>query len=321
MSRLVPFLPLLLMTCLLLSMPASAQTLSFATGNTSGTYYPYGGGLCSIWSKHLPHVNIKAEVTGASVTNIIQVARKESEVALVQGDTFVNAREGTGQYPEKLPVSMLFAAYPQVVHVLTLADSGITGLADLAGKRVSLGAPGSGTAMTAGLILDALGIDRSGMELQNLSYSETVNALRDGNLDAGFIVAGAGVSAVVELALTRDIQLIAFSDEQMQKIMQAHDAYTAFTLPPGVYHGVDAPVQLPTLWNLVIVHDEMPEELVYALTKTTFEQIEALREISHVAKFTTPESAAAFAPSQFHPGALRYYREHGYFTEVAHAGD
>ena len=125
------------------------STFAIATGGPAGLYYPYGGGMASIWSKELPHVNAKAEVTGGSVTNVIQVARHESELGIAMADVVTDAYLGTGRFPNALPLRVLFTAYPNIVHILTLRGSGVEKVAELQGKRVSLGAAGSGTAVAA----------------------------------------------------------------------------------------------------------------------------------------------------------------------------
>ena len=133
----------LLLACLCLAGCDNAyapQTFAIATGGPAGLYYPFGGGMASIWSKQLPHVNAKAEVTGGSVTNVIQVARKESELGIAMADVVTDAYMGKGKFPQPLPLRVLFTAYPNIVHILTLQGSGIKSVADMQGKRVSLGA-------------------------------------------------------------------------------------------------------------------------------------------------------------------------------------
>jgi len=139
--------------CGLAGCDSTRSTMTFATGNPSGVYYPYGGGLASIWSRTLDGVNVKAEVTGASVINVIQVARGESEMGIAMGDVVISAYRGEGRFPEPLPLRTLFAAYPNFFHLVALAASGIVNVDDLRGKRVSMGAPGSGTAVAAENVL------------------------------------------------------------------------------------------------------------------------------------------------------------------------
>ena len=130
---------LLLSAFLLAGCGQSERTLAIATGGPAGLYYPFGGAMASLWSEVLPGVNAKAEVTGGSVTNVIQVARQESDLGIAMADVVSSAYTGTGRFPEPLPLRVLFTAYPNVVHMLSLRDSGIKTIDDLAGKRVALG--------------------------------------------------------------------------------------------------------------------------------------------------------------------------------------
>ena len=249
----------------------TAQTLSFATGNPAGLYYPLGGGLASIWSRTVAGVNMKAEVTAGSVTNLIQVAKLESDIGFSQGDSVADAVIGEGRFRDPLPLAVLGKMYPNVVHVVALASSGIVSIEDLRGKRVSVGPPGSGNAVTAWNILNALEINEDDFVVRQLNFTETSNGLKDGTLDAGFIAAGIGVAAVVELAVARDVVLVPFTDEEITAVTDAIPAYSAFSVPPGVYRGVDEPVQTPSLWNLLVVNQSMNEDLAYRLIKALFD--------------------------------------------------
>ena len=200
MKKVAAVLVLVVSAC---SESTQPSTFAIATGGPAGLYYPYGGGMASIWSKELPHVNAKAEVTGGSVTNVIQVARHESELGIAMADVVTDAYLGTGRFPNALPLRVLFTAYPNIVHILTLRGSGVEKVAELQGKRVSLGAAGSGTAVAAENILTGLGLTLDDIAPAYLSFGETTSALKDGTIDAGFVVGGLGIAAVTELAVTR----------------------------------------------------------------------------------------------------------------------
>ncbi len=288
---------------------AFGQTLSIATGNPAGMYYPLGGGLASIWSHHIDGVNMKAEVTAGSVTNLVQIAKLESDVGFAQSDAVADAVVGTGRFPNPLSLAILGKLYPNVVHLVTLNDSKIEEVSDLKNKRVSVGPPGSGNAVTAWNVLNALGITENDLVVRQLNYTETSNGLKDGTIDAGFIAGGIGIAAVVELAVARDMVLVPFTDEEIAVVVDAVPAYSAFSVPPGVYRGVDEPVQTPTLWNLLVVNQSMDEELAYRLIKAVFEFRSDLESISQVAKFIVPENAATVGSLPLHPGARRYYDE------------
>ncbi|TDI47330.1 MAG: TAXI family TRAP transporter solute-binding subunit [Acidobacteria bacterium] len=299
----------LLAALLLAPQVVQCQTLSFATGNPSGIYYPLGGGLASIWSRYVDGINIKAEVTAGSVTNLVQVAKLESHVGFAQGDSVADAVAGEGRFPYPLPLAILGKMYPNVVHLVTIEGSGITSVDDLRGKKVSVGPPGSGNFVTAWNILTALGITERDFTVRQLNYSETSNGLKNGTIDAGFIAGGLGIAAVVELAVTRKMVLVPFTDEEMKKVTAHIPAYSTFSVPPGVYRGVDEPVQTPTLWNLLVVHRDMDEDVAYRLIKALFDFRGTLEKISRVARLIVPETAASIGSLPLHPGAKRYYDE------------
>lgn len=299
---------LTILTLWFLSTIALAQQYSIAAGNPSGLYYPIGGNLASIWSRTIPDFNMKAEVTDASVANVIQVAIGSSEVGFSQGDVVLDAYQGQGKFSQPLDISVLFAVYPNLVHAITRSNSGIQSISDLKGKVVSVGAPGSGTAITAVNILNQLGVESDSFRIQHLDYIETANAIRDGKIDAGFIVGGIGVAAIVELALTRGIQIINFSNEEMSVIQQTYPAYISFTIDAGVYRGV-AHTQVPAVWNVLVVNQSMSDELAYQLTKQTFEHTDELRLSSVAADYITLENAHQLKQIPLHPGAQRYIDE------------
>lgn len=284
----------------------SPTTMSFATGNPSGIYYPYGGGLASIWSRTLDGVNMKAEVTGASMINVIQVARGESEVGIAMGDVVASAYLGVGRFSEPLPVRTLFAAYPNYVHLVALADSDISSAQDLRGKRVSMGAPGSGTAVAAENVLAGLGISLSDVQAQYLNFSGTADGLKDGVLDAAFVVGGLGIGVVKELALTRDVVLVALTPEEASTLNAQFPAYVQERIPAGAYRGVTEDVLTLSIWNLVVVNEGMDDELAWRLVCSLYQQQPQLQQIVSAASFSVPANAARMKAVPLHSGAQRF---------------
>lgn len=295
-----------------------ANNYSIAAGSPSGIYYPYAGSLATLWSNKIEDFNIKAEVTDGAVVNVIQVAVGESEAGFAQGDVVMDAFFGRGKFtspldsdiPAPLDIAVLFALYPNLVHLIVRDNTKINTIDDLKGKKVSIGAPGSGTATAALNILTTLGITPEDFSIQYLDYIETANAIRDGNIDAGFIVSGIGVAVIVELALTRNIKLINFSDAQMDLIQTRYPAYTPFTLEAGVYKSKSkASIQTPSVWNVLVVNKHTDDKLAYDLTRITFDNIGQLRKAVHVATYTTPANAHCLEDVPLHPGAMRYFNE------------
>jgi TRAP transporter TAXI family solute receptor len=282
------------------------QTFAIATGGPAGLYYPFGGGMASIWSRELPHVNVKAEVTGGSVTNVIQVARKESELGIAMADVVTDAYLGSGRFPEPLPLRVLFTSYPNIVHILTLEGSGIESVADMRGKRVSLGAAGSGTAIAAENVLTGLGIAISDIAAAYLSFAETTSALKDGTIDAGFVVGGLGLAAVTELSVTRDLHLVALSDDEVDRLGRQFPAYSEAVIPADTYNGVTRDLQALGIWSAVVVHADVPAALAYELTCTIYRNKDALLKVSPVARAMTIENIHRLPAVPLHEGTQAY---------------
>lgn len=294
---------------LLLMLPTAlhAENYSIGTGGQSGIYYPFGGALAKVWSEHVDDVNVKAEVTAASVENTIKVVRGDMIAGIAMGNVVLDAYKGEGKFKSAMPVNTLFALYPNLVHAISLKKSGITSLNQLKGKRISLGAPASGTAVTSAALLESMGIDiKNDIDAVYLNYSETTNALANGQIDAGFIVGGQGVGAVTQVALTHDINLIPITDEQSAAFMAQYPAYSSYTIPESVYNKVGA---VPTLsvWNVLVVSATMSDEMAFNLTKAAFENMGEVRKVVKVAEATTPENAFRLKGVPLHPGAQQYF--------------
>ena len=282
------------------------STFALATGGPAGLYYPFGGGMASLWSRHLPHVNVKAEVTGGSVTNVIQVARGESELGIAMADVVTDAYLGQGRFPQPLPLRVLFTAYPNIVHIITLSDSGIATVADLQGKRVALGAAGSGTAVAAENVLTGLGIGLDQISANYLSFAATTSALKDGTIDAGFVVGGLGLAAVTELSVTRNLELVPLSDDEVIKLNAQFPAYSAYKIPQDTYDKMTRDVQALGIWSAVVVHESMPEQLAFELTCTLYQHRLLLEKISPVVKDMVLANIYQLPAVPLHSGAQRY---------------
>ena len=288
----------------LLSVSVSANNYSVGTGGQSGIYYPFGGALAKVWSDNIEGINVKAEVTSASVENTIKVVRGDMIAGLAMGNVVLDAYKGEGRFPEKMPVNVLFALYPNLVHALTTAKTDIQSLSDLKGKRVSLGAPGSGTAVTSAALLESLGVEVNAVYL---NFSETTNALANGQIDAGFIVGGQGVGAVTQLALTHDIRILDVSEQEQATFKSKYPAYSSYSIPEGVYNKVDA-VNTLSVWNVLVVKADLPEDMAYELTRTAFENIDQVRKVVKAADVTTLANAGSLNGVPLHPGALKYLK-------------
>jgi TRAP transporter TAXI family solute receptor len=294
--------------------PAMAQDqLSIATGGTGGTYYPVGGGLAEIVNNHVEGFSATAEVTGASVENMGLIATGDADLAIALADTVAQAYAGTGKFEgQQLPmVRGLASLYANMVHIVALESSGITSLADLKGKRVSIGAPGSGTEVNTNAILEANGITYDDIDEQRLNFNETADALANGDIDAGFWSVGAPTSSILNLATTQDIVVIAMSEEELSAAMAQDATFATTTLPANSYNGVTEDIAVLGIPNVLTVSSEMSDDLAYALTKAMFENIAQLQAVHPAANETTIEFTMGATPIPLHPGALRYYDEVG----------
>jgi len=289
------------------------QQISIATGGTGGVYYPYGGGLAELINRHIDGYAAVAEVTGASVENMGLIFRGDSDLALVLADTVYQAYTGTGRFEGRQieKTRALGSIYPNAVQIVTLAGSGVGSLQDLKGKRVSVGAPGSGTEVNANAILEANGINYNNITVQRLNFNETADALRDGDIDVGFWSVGPPTSSILNLAATRDIALVALSDEEIAKAQELEPVFAPYTLRAGLYDKVDTAVPTISIPNVLVVNADMSDELAYEITKVLFEKTAELIAIHPAANDTTVDFSLTSTPVPLHPGAIRYYEEVG----------
>jgi len=291
---------------------AQAQDLSIATGGTGGVYFPYGGGVAELISRYVDGASATAEVTGASVENMALISRFDSDLALALADTVYAAYQGTDPFAGRpLPVRALMSIYPNAVQIVTLADSGITRIEDLRGQRVSVGAPGSGTEVSTQTLLAANGITYDEFSPQRLNFNETADALRDGDIAAGFWSVGPPTSSIMNLATTRNIAIVALTEEQIANATEAEPTFAPYTLRAGIYEGIAEPVLTISTPNVLVVHEEMDEELAYQITRIIYDHVGELIAIHPAANDTTVEFAMDATPIPLHPGALRYFEEIG----------
>jgi len=291
---------------------ARTQFVSIGTGGTGGIYYPYGGGVAEIWSKYVPGVKAVAEVTGASVENVKLAHKGETVVGEVMGDVAEAGFKGTGKFKgKKHNILSMAIMYPNLLQVVTLKKSGITNIEQVKGRHISTGSPGSGTNFMAENVFKALGIPLDSYKDSRLSFTESANALRDGTIEVGIWSVGPGTSSILDLATTHDIHIIAFTPEQVKKILAYNSNYSAVELAGGVYRGVDRPVPTIGVWNVMICQRSLSADLVYKLVKALYDHNDYLRKIHPSAAYTTPENAVKYSPIPLHPGTIKYLKEKG----------
>ena len=306
-------LSIALAAALAIGTAAQAEELSIATGGTGGVYFPYGGGLAEVINRHVDGFTATAEVTGASVENVRLITTFDSDMALALADTVYAAFSGTGQFSETpMPhLRALVSIYPNAVHIVTLQGSGIESIEDLRGKRVSVGAPGSGTEVSARTLLEANGITFDDITPQRLNFNETADALRDGDIDAGFWSVGPPTSSIMNLAATRSIAIVPISPEEIARAVEVEPTFAPYTLRAGTYDGMAEPVLTISTPNVLVVHEEMDEDLAHAITKAIFDHVGELIAIHPAANDTTVQFTLDSTPIPLHAGSLRYFEEIG----------
>lgn len=316
------FAPLvvLILGALLFGSVAAAQVrqLSIVTGGTGGVYYVLGGALAELLTRHVPNVNAVAEVTSASVDNMYLLESQDADIAFALSDTAYLAVRGEGPFAATtgpIPLRVLAAIYPNFNHLVTTVDSGIQTVADLRGKRVSTGSPGSGTEVTALRILRAYGIDPDrDIRRELLGAAESADALRDGRIDAFFWSGGYPTGAVADIANSPrfDIFIVPMGDIVEQLLEEHGPFYSVAWFRAGYYAG-DVKVDTPTVGvpNVLMVHADMDEELAYQIVRAIFENKHELEAVHPAAEQFTLESAVTSQIAEYHPGAIRYYKEKG----------
>ncbi len=298
--------------------PLRAQTrnrLSIATGGTGGVYYPLGGGMAALISKSIPGVEVTAEVTTASVDNMKLLHAGKIGLALTLPDVAWDAYEGRLRgLTEKVAVRTLVAVYSNYMHIVALDGTGIRSVADLKGKRVSIGAPGSGTEVKGLRVLEAYGLTPKDLRSQDrLGVGESAGAMKDRKLDAFIWDGGLPTAAILDLAATPGIKshLIPHGDAVPKMVAKYGPLYFAGVIPKGTYGGMDADVAVAAVTNLLVAHERLEESLAYQITKVLLENTPELVAVHKAAQELTPKSAAVGSPVPFHPGALRYFKEKG----------
>jgi TRAP transporter TAXI family solute receptor len=290
--------------------------LSIATGNTGGVYYPYGGGLARVISQSLAKVDATAEVTNASVDNLKLIQLGKVDLAFTLTDTLDDAIQGRGPFA-RAPVKArtLAVLYPNYTHVATIEGKDIDRLADLRGRVVSTGSPGSGTEVIAFRLLRAAGLDPdTDVRRQSLSVNASVDAIKDGKIDAFFWSGGLPTASVLDLASTMSVTAKLIPNDDVLPVLQSSytpGLYFRLVIPHGTYAGVTSDVGVVGVANALVVEETMSDDLAYELTKVLFDKQPDLAAIHPEAKKLTLATAVQGSPAPFHPGAIRFYRERG----------
>ncbi len=297
-----------------LSAPAmgAQQFVNVLTGGTSGVYYPLGVAIGKIFSDKLPNVKTQVQATKASVENLILLQQGRGEIAFALGDSLKAAWDGDAEAGFKTRLDKLRiigAIYPNYIQIVATADSGIKTLADLKGKRLSVGAPKSGTELNSRAILAAAGLSYKDLrKVEYLPFAESVDLMKNRQLDATLQSAGLGVASLKDLSTSIDIVVVSVPKTVVDKI---GPPFTSMEIPANTYAGQEKDVPTAAVINYLVTSTAVSDDLAYQMTKLIFESLPELAKAHAAGKDIKLETAASGSPIPLHPGAIRYYKEKG----------
>ena len=292
---------------------AQQKFINVLTGGQSGVYYPLGVALSQIYAKAIPDAKTSAQATKASAENLNLLQAGRGEVAFTLGDALSDAWKGDEEAGFKTPLKKLrtiAAIYPNYIQIVANADAGIKTLADLKGKRISVGAPKSGTELNARAVLKAAGLSyKDFAKVEYLAFGESVELMKNRQLDATLQSAGLGVASLRDLATSVKIVVVPVPADVVAKVGDA--AYQPVSIPANTYTGQTEAVPTVAIQNFLVTHDGVPTDTVYAMTKAMFDNLDQLIAAHNAAKGISKANAAKGSPIPLHPGAEKYYREIG----------
>ena len=309
-------LAIVLCLMLVLSMTAcgtaSGSKMTMGTGGTSGTYYAFGGVLGQYIKNHA-NIDVTVVSTDGSKANIQGIAAGDYQLGTVQSDVMAYAWAGSRSFEADGKVSsfrVVAGLYAEAVQLVTM-NPDIKSVADLKGKAVSIGAPNSGVYFNAIDVLGAAGLTVDDIDPQYLSFGDSADGLKDGKIDAAFIVAGAPTAAISELCATNNAYLVPIDGDVAEKLMAESPFYTAYTVPANTYKGQTEDVATVTVKATLIVSASASEEDVYNLTKAIFENTAAIAAENGKGAELSLENATSGMTAPFHAGAAKYFAEKG----------
>jgi uncharacterized protein len=313
LRKLVSFAPLALWLGIAAPAGAADTFINVLTGGTSGVYYPLGVALANNIGKAMPEVKTSVQATKASVENLNLLQAGRGELAFTLGDSLSDAWKGNEEAGFKTPLKKLrgvAAIYPNYVQIVARADAGIKTLADLKGKKISVGAPKSGTELNARAILEAAGITyKDFAKVEYLPFGESVELMKNRQLDVTLQSAGLGVASLRDLATSVDIVVVAIPPDVVKKTNDP--AYLAASIPANTYKGQTADVPTAAIQNYLVTHDGVSNDTVYGMTKALWTSLDQLVAAHSAAKAINLKTALEGMPLPLHPGAERYYKEVG----------
>jgi len=303
-----------LVTAVTLSAPAAhaEQFINILTGGTSGVYYPLGVAIGKIYGDKIPGVRAQVQATKASVENLNLLEQGRGELGFTLGDSLKAAVDGDEEagFKKKLTKLRTIAAiYPNYIQIVATAESGIKTLADLKGKTLSVGAPKSGTELNSRAILKAAGMTYKDLkQVQYLPFAESVDLMKNRQLDATLQSAGLGVASLKDLSSSTEINVVAVPKATVEKI---GPPFVSVVIPANTYTGQKSDVETAAVVNYLVTNSDVSDDVAYQMTKQIFENLPELANAHVAGKDIKLEKAATGSPAPLHPGAIRYYKEKG----------
>ena len=297
--------------------PASLGKMTMGTGGTAGTYYAFGGVLGQ-YMKTKGGVDVTVVSTDGSKANIQGIDAGDYQLGTVQSDVMAYAWEGSKSFADDGAIDtfrVIGGLYAETVQLVTM-DPNIKSVADLAGKAVSIGAPGSGVYFNAIDVLTAAGLSEDTIKPQYLSFADSAEGLKDGKIDAAFIVAGAPTPAITELTTTNDAYLVPIDGEIGEKVLASCPYYTALAIPAGTYKGQEEDVTTVTVKATMIISADATEDQAYAVTAAIFDNIDDITAEHAKGAELSIENATSGMTAPFHAGAAKYFKEKGVDVET-----
>lgn len=290
---------------------APTTYINIGTGGTAGTYYPLGGAFAEIWNSNIDGVNATAESTGASVANVNMLQKGDIDVAIIQNDVASYAENGVELFENKVEnIRGMATLYSEPIQCIT-TDSSVKSIADLKGKKVAIGAIGSGVYCNAVQILTEAGITENDYKPQYLSFAEAATGLRDRQIDAAFIVAGVPTSAIVDLATQRDVKVVNLDKELTDKLKAKYSYYTDYAIPAGTYSTQKEDAQTLTVQSMLVVSSKLSDDMVYNMLKSMYANTDRIKAAHKVGEFIKEDTGLEGMSITLHPGAKKYFSEKG----------
>lgn len=301
----------LLMSAVFSACAAQKTNLILATGGTSGTYYPFGGAMAQIFNTKVENMNVTAQATGASVENCKLLGKNEAELAILQNDMLDYAYNGTEAFKEGKIDNLRGIAilYPEIVQIV--ASEGITTVEDLNGKKVSVGAPGSGVEANARQILEAADLTYDDMSVSYLSFSESADAYKDKHIESFFVTSGIPNASIQDISAQNPVSLVSLSDEAIKSLVEKYPFFVEYTIPANTYNGQTNDVKTVAVMATLATNAEASEDVIYNITKALFDNQAELASAHAKGAELSLEEAINGISIPLHPGAEKYFKEAG----------